>query len=175
MPARMSLNTHHGITKSSRVAVPLAALLVLLLAGPARGQDPAPPEPAPSEPAPTPGLRVFLDCDRGCDFEYLRQEATFVNYVRDQHDAQVHVLVTRQRTGGGGREYRLEFIGREKFAGMDQVRLFVALQTDTDDDRRRGFKRVLELGLVPYALQEPIGEELEVSHPLPSEGVLFAC
>jgi hypothetical protein len=162
----MSSNTHYGITRRARVAIPPAALLVLLLAGPVRGQAPAPAAP---EPVSTPGLLVFLDCDRGCDFEYLRQEATFVDYVRDPHDAQVHVLVTRQRTGGGGREYRLEFIGREEFTGTDQVHLYVSPQTDTDDERRRGFRRVLELGLVPYALQEPIGRELEVSHQLPSE------
>jgi len=47
-------------------------------------------------------LRVFLDCDRGCDFDYLRQEITFVNYVRDRRDAQVHVLITRERTAAGG-------------------------------------------------------------------------
>jgi hypothetical protein len=171
----MISDRHHGITENLRDSVHLAALLVLLLAGPVRGQDPTPPESPPHEPAsteraPTAGLRVFLDCDRGCDRRYLRQNATFIDYVRDPHDAQVHVLVTRQRTGGGGREYRLEFIGRERFAGIDQVHLFVSLQTDTDDERRRGFRRVLELGLVPYALQEPIGEELEVSHHLPSEG-----
>jgi hypothetical protein len=157
----MTTSTQHGIIRKAAGEVSLAVLLVLLLAGPVRGQAPAP-----SAPPSTPGLLVFLDCDRGCDFEYLRQEATFVDYVRDPRDAQVHVLVTRQRTGGGGREYRLEFIGRAEFAGMDQVHLFVSPETDTDDERRRGFKRVLELGLVPYALQEPIGRELEVSHRL---------
>lgn len=48
-------------------------------------------------------LRVFLDCpnsDR--DFDYFRTEITFVNHVRDRQYAQVHVLVTSQRTGGGG-------------------------------------------------------------------------
>ena len=98
----MTTSTQHGIIRKAAGEVSLAVLLVLLLAGPVRGQAPAP-----SAPPSTPGLLVFLDCDRGCDFEYLRQEATFVDYVRDPRDAQVHVLVTRQRTGGGGREYRL--------------------------------------------------------------------
>ncbi len=52
------------------------------------------------------GLRVFLDCGP-CDDDYLRQEITFVNYVRDRPDAQVHVLVTREGTGGGGRAWTL--------------------------------------------------------------------
>ncbi len=45
--------------------------------------------------------RVFLDC-RACDFNYLRQEIQFVDYVRDRTDADVHVLATTQGTGGGG-------------------------------------------------------------------------
>ncbi len=46
--------------------------------------------------------RVFLDCG-ACDFNYLRQEIQFVDYVRDRTDADVHVLATTQRTGGRGR------------------------------------------------------------------------
>ena len=42
------------------------------------------------------GLRVFLDCGRDCDRDYLRREITFIDYVRDRRDAQVHVLVTSQ-------------------------------------------------------------------------------
>jgi len=38
-------------------------------------------------------LRVYLDCD-ACDFDYLRTEVTFVDYVRDRQDAAVHILVT---------------------------------------------------------------------------------
>lgn len=48
-------------------------------------------------------LQVFLDCtDGGCHAEYLREELTFADYVRDRADADVHVLVTRAETGAGG-------------------------------------------------------------------------
>jgi len=107
-------------------------------------------------------LRVYLDCDR-CDFDFLRQESTFVDYVRDPRDAQVHVLVTTQRAGGG-REFRLEFIGREEFEGIDQVHRFVRSQTDTDDEERRRLKTVLEVGLAGYALGTPLAESLSVSY-----------
>ena len=65
-------------------------------------------------------LRIFLDCNR-CDGEYMRQEITFVDYMRDRRDADVHVLVTTQETGGGGTEYTLKFIGLGSFAGVDQT------------------------------------------------------
>jgi hypothetical protein len=88
-------------------------------------------------------LRVFLDCDRGCDFDYLRREVNFVNYVRDRRDAQVHVLVTLRETGSGGREFTLDFIGLEEFEADDHVLLFASSGTDTDDERRRGLQNEL--------------------------------
>lgn len=54
--------------------------------------------------------RVFLDCDR-CDFSYTRVEIPFVNWVRDREDAVLHILITDQRTGSGGRDYSLDFLG----------------------------------------------------------------
>ena len=71
-------------------------------------------------------LRVFLDCDRDCDFDYLRREITFVNYVRDRRDAEVHVLVTQRETGSGGREFTLDFIGLEEFEGDEHVLVFAS-------------------------------------------------
>ena len=41
----------------------------------------------------TPLLQVFLDCDE-CDDEHIRTQITWVNYVRDQEQADVHVFVT---------------------------------------------------------------------------------
>ena len=44
---------------------------------------------------------------------WRRTELPFVNYVRDRRDAQVHVLITREQTGGGGRAITIDFVGLE--------------------------------------------------------------
>ena len=113
-------------------------------------------------------LRVFLDCDRGCDFNFLRREIVYVNYVRDQRDAQVHVLVTRQRTGSGF-EYTLNFHGLNEFESVDQTLLYNRSSTDTDDEQRRGFARMLQLGLVRYVVETPLAEGLEISYNAPRD------
>ena len=66
---------------------------------------------------------VFFDCDgpRCNEHEYFRTEIDWVDWVRDRRDAQVHVIVTSERTGSGGRSYRLDFIGLEGRAGVDDV------------------------------------------------------
>ena len=111
------------------------------------------------------GLRVFLDCGR-CDRDYLRQEITFVNYVRDRKDAQVHVLVTGEGTGGGGRAWTLAFYGLEGFVGMDDELVFYTTQDDTEDSERRALAQTLRLGLVRYAAQTPLGQQLDVTQRL---------
>jgi len=59
---------------------------------------------------------VFLDCSRRlCDMDYIRTEITFVNYMRDRENADVHVLITRRTTGSGGYEYTLNFMGLKVF------------------------------------------------------------
>lgn len=120
--------------------------------------------------------RVFLDCTNFyCDFDYLRREIRFVNWVRDRQDAQVHVLGTAQRTGGGGREFTFTFIGQRDFAGRQDTLRHVSRDQDTDDEVRRGLARVLKLGLVPYVAGTPVGARLSVSYQGPGEGAAAAA
>lgn len=105
--------------------------------------------------------RVFIDCDY-CDIEYIKTEITFVNYVRDRKEAQVHVLITVQSTGAGGVEYTMAFSGQQEFAGMDDVQKFCSNQTQTSDEIRQGQVRVLKMGLIRYVAKTPIGEKVAI-------------
>ena len=108
---------------------------------------------------------VFLDCSRrDCDLDYIRTEITFVNYVRDPQSADVHILVTRQSTGSGGREYTLEFMGRGRYKGRDSSLKYYSKSTDTQDQIRRGFVNVLKQGLIPYLYDTPLSEFITVSY-----------
>ena len=105
-------------------------------------------------------LRVFLDCNR-CDFDYLRREITFVNYVRDRYDAQVHVLVTTENSGGG-RLYTLDFIGLEEFAGRGVSYTYAESRTDTDDETREGLAQVLRVGFLHYIIDTPMAYDIQI-------------
>ena len=107
-------------------------------------------------------LRLFLDCD-WCDEEFLRTEITFVDYVRDRRDADVHALVTTQGTGGGGTEYTYKFIGIGRFAGVDLSLTDVVPQTATSDERRRAVAEVLKRGLVRYVAETPLASRLKIT------------
>ncbi len=105
--------------------------------------------------------RVFIDCDY-CDIEYIKTEITFVNYVRDRKEAQVHVLITVQSTGAGGVEYTMTFSGQQEFIGMDDVQKFVSNKTQTSDEIRQGQVRVLKMGLMRYVAKTPIAEKVAI-------------
>src|SRR5690349_13236868 len=76
------------------------------------------PPPRAAAPDSTEQLRLFLDCaSSGCDFDYLRTELNWVNYVRDRTAAEVHVISTSLGTGSGGQEVTFKFIGLKQFTG----------------------------------------------------------
>ena len=113
-------------------------------------------------------LRVFLDCpNTSCDFDYYRTEITFVNWVRERQDAQVHLLITTQPTGGG-REFTLTFLGLERFTGVEDTLRHLSQASDTDDDVRKSLARTMRLGLVRFAARTPVGQRLEISYNAPA-------
>lgn len=122
--------------------------------------------------APQGALRVFLDCSGFyCNEQFYRSEIDWVRYVRDRQDADVHLLITRQRTGGGGWEYTLEFLGQGELAQQRLELQYVSPQTATQAEEREGLARTIRLGLAPLvAAAAPGVPGLEVSYR-PPEGV----
>ena len=109
-------------------------------------------------------IRVFLDCQTfGCDFDLTRREITWVSWVRNREDADVHVLVTSTRAGSGT-AYDIGFIGLGRFLGDDHNLRHSSSSTDTRDERRRGLIEKFELGLVTYAGNTPAAEFLRIQY-----------
>jgi hypothetical protein len=116
-------------------------------------------------------IRVFFDCPgfaQGCDFDFLRTEITWVNWVRDREAADVHALVSTQPTGGGGTEYTLTLIGLHRFAAKVDTLRYYASGTSTTDEARHGLAHLLELGLASYAAATPVAGRLSVTYEAPT-------
>lgn len=116
--------------------------------------------------------KVFLDCQaRGCDLNYIRKEIGFVNYVRDRESAELHVLITTQPTGAGGREYTLAFLGLGRHKGRDVTLKYYSRPNDSEDELRKGIVSTLRKGLVPFIYDTPLSEFISVSFSGPQAGV----
>ena len=129
-------------------------LCLLVVPGPASSQLPA-------LAAVPDRLALFLDCNF-CDETFIRQEMTYVDYVRDREVADIHILVTQQRTGAGGQAQTIELLGLGPFSGMDQSGVYTTLAATTEDEEREGFLRTLQALLVPYLLRTSAAERVRV-------------
>ena len=114
--------------------------------------------------------RVYLDCWM-CDHDYIKTEIRFVNYVTQRQESDIHILITDQRTGSGGEEVTLTFIGQNSFVGVNDTLVYTTGPTDTRDQTREEMVRVLKLGLVPYILKTSIAKNLSISFTRPNEEV----
>jgi hypothetical protein len=114
-------------------------------------------------PARSGAVRLLIDCvDTFCDQDFFRTEVTFVDHVRERQDADVHLLVTSESTGSGGREITFSFFGQGRFAKRDHVMRYAVVVAESDDAVRREMVRTISLGLVPYAIDSSAVDTLAV-------------
>lgn len=153
MPGRPSRPSR----RPARVAAFLIAVAAaFVVARPLGAQD---------EPAARNGqaLRVFLDCEEWfCDEDFFRREIPYINYTRDREDAQVHVLVTSEDTGGGGRRVTIDFIGREAFEGMDDRLETTARANLAEEQLLTQIARTIQLGLARYVARTPAAAQIGI-------------
>lgn len=112
---------------------------------------------------------VFLDCQsKGCDRDFLRTELTWMNFVRDRNQSQVHILATSQNTGAGGSEITVTFDQQTPVVLSDSLRAIIP-QGATDDEERRILARTIGRGMLPFIRGTPLADQLSVLYT-PSAG-----
>lgn len=103
---------------------------------------------------------VYLDCPP-CDYNFLRDELNFLNYVRDPEVADLHIFVTGVGTTGG-REFNISFIGRRAFSNFNYDLTYQASRNNSNDETRQGMVRAIKAGLMPFINQSPLANQFSV-------------
>ncbi|MEJ7674031.1 MAG: hypothetical protein WKF59_15360 [Chitinophagaceae bacterium] len=81
-------------------------------------------------------LKVFFDCQSyGCDFDYIRTEIKWVDFVRDRTDANIHILTSSQYISGGGEKMFMNFIGQSNFKNLSDTLSFLNDANNTADEK----------------------------------------
>ena len=146
--------------------VPLALALLLPFALSAQSAPP----PDTTRSVRDSAIKVFVDCpdfSNGCDISFFRTEITYVNYTQNPQDADVHILITTQPTGGGGTEYTITLIGQHRFSGKADTLRYNGPPAQSADDARNGVKGQMELGLASYAATTPLASRMHVTYDAP--------
>lgn len=114
-------------------------------------------------------LRVYLDCNGFyCDQDFYIEEVSWVDFVRNRQDADVHVLIARQSTAGGGWAYALEFGGRGAFDGQTITLEKTTASDATEAMVRDTLAKAIELGLAPFASGTPAPPQVQIHPPAAS-------
>jgi len=103
---------------------------------------------------------IFIDCQMNCDWFYIKQEIQFVNYMQDRTQADIYILATRQRTGAGGREVQLAFIGNNEFTGIQDTIKYFTDPNATDAIEREQFVNEVKKGLLQFLVQTPMIDQI---------------
>lgn len=111
---------------------------------------------------------VYIDC-KDCDYDYIRQEIRFVNFVRDQKQADIHLFITVEQTGGGGREYELTYLGRRKFSDMTFTYSHQVDRNRTEDEIRKSLNEAIRIGLGPFMMNTSLDDRFKMKYDLPDE------
>lgn len=108
-------------------------------------------------------LKVFFE-GSPVYFDYIRRNINFVDFINDPKAADVHVIVTRNSTGGGGTNYILNFYS-QKLTQIGDISLnCISTLGDTDDEVRECITRTLKLGLMPYVNETTNGDMIDIKY-----------
>jgi len=107
-------------------------------------------------------LKVFIDCLKGCDMNFIRTEINLIDFTPDRQAADVHVLINDQNTGSGGDEYQLIFFGQNQFKNYQDTLHFFNDANNTDFEERDLLLKYLKLGLAPYIARTKMAKDIQI-------------
>jgi hypothetical protein len=111
-------------------------------------------------------LKVFVE-GRGIDYNYIRRNINFVDFVNDPKASDVHIIISQKSNGGGGRNYFLNFYSKNISQIGDITLNCVSGPSDTNDMIRECLSRALKLGLMPYVNETANSDLIDIMYTKP--------
>ena len=108
-------------------------------------------------------VSLFLDCNTFCDQTYMRTELSQFDFLRDRLAADVHILITSQRTGSGGREYQLLFYGNNQYEDLNDTIQFSNSNIATNFEIRERLVKHIRIGIIPYLVRNDQTDLIDLS------------
>lgn len=112
--------------------------------------------------------KLYIQDETWADIDYIKSEITFVNYVRDRTEADVHLTITNQTTAGGGKEYSLGFKGCGEFRDINFTLKKTTAPDATDDQVRQALVATIKQGLAPSIARTRLADRLTVRFEPPT-------
>ncbi|MGB8191300.1 MAG: hypothetical protein WCF67_05235 [Chitinophagaceae bacterium] len=96
-------------------------------------------------------LKIYIDCQQvQCNLDFMRQQISIADFVRDRQGSDVHVLISTQPAGNGGSKYTVQLIGQALFSNLTDTFSFFVQAVQTENDIRELMIARIKTGLVPF-------------------------
>jgi hypothetical protein len=111
-------------------------------------------------------IRLYIDCQQvSCEMDFLRQQLPIADFVRDRQTSDVHIMITAQFAGNGGRRYNIQLIGQQRFAQLTDTCSFFTQPAQTANEIRDLMICKLKTALVPFLIKAGQAAQVTVSFP----------
>jgi len=107
-------------------------------------------------------INVFIEGNT-FDFNYIRNNTPFADFVNDPKVSEIHIIFSKQQTGGGGNQFTLDYYN-SAFEGIPNFKLTCTTYSyDTDDLIRQKLIKTLHSGLLLYLNERDALNQVKIS------------
>jgi hypothetical protein len=110
--------------------------------------------------------KVYIDCQAGCDMQYIRAHMPYLNFVMDMRLSDAYILITGVANGGGGRQHTL-FVTDEHTNKNDTLQLSIPPNVSEAMYRDLLLKKIKQ-ALLPF-IAATLSEYVNFDIPMPEE------
>ncbi len=98
------------------------------------------------------------------DFDYLRRNLQFVDFVNDPAVADVHIIVTQRRSGSGGNVYSMMYTNRTYENLSNFTLTCTSASSDTREETRDILAETLKKGLMPFVNESEVSDKMLIRY-----------
>lgn len=98
------------------------------------------------------------------DFDYLRRNMQFVDFVNDPAVSDVHIIVTQRRSGSGGNVYSMMYNNRTYDNLSNFTLTCTSASSDTREETRDIIAETLKKGLMPFVNESTVSDRMLIRY-----------
>lgn len=107
--------------------------------------------------------KVFIEGIR-LDFDYMRRNMKFVDFVNDPAVSDVHIIISARRSGSGGEVYSLMYNNKTFENLSDFIITCTTASSDTHEEIRSIITNTISQGLMPFVSQTEASEKVVIRY-----------
>jgi vacuolar-type H+-ATPase subunit E/Vma4 len=107
--------------------------------------------------------KLFLNCTGNCYQNYLKTELSLLDFVRDQAQADIQLLIISNNNAGGGRLFTVTFIGQNQFRSLQDTLSFSTKPADTEAMIQERLGQTLQQGLIRYLARTNLTDQVTIT------------